>query len=103
MDEGLRTAAEIRQLSDRPHTNSNDGRYWVYAEFSVSAPGLPEGGEPEVLPGDEKNYLLSWNTKKFQNYLCPVVAKLETVPADKFQPNLELLEHLIQSLEVHPS
>jgi hypothetical protein len=81
---------------------TTDGQYWVYAEFSVSAPGLPEGDEPEVTAWDEKNYLLSWNTKKFQDYLRPVVAKLEAVTADKFQPNLELLERLIQSLEVQP-
>ena len=79
---------------------TNDGRYWVYAEFSASAPFLPQGDEPEVIAWAEKNYLLSYKTRKFQNYLRPVVAKLEALPANKFQPNLELLEQLIASLEI---
>jgi len=81
---------------------TNDGKYWVYAEFSVWAPGLPEGDEDKVVAWAEKNYLLDWKTKEFQNYLQPVVAKLQALPADKFQPNLELLERLIQSMEVQP-
>lgn len=80
---------------------TNDAKYWVYAEFSVSAPFLPQGDEPQVVAWDEKNYLLSYRTKVFQNYLRPVVAKLEGLPARDFQPNLGLLEQLIQSLEVH--
>lgn len=80
---------------------TNDGRYWIYAEFAVHAPVLPQGNEAEVSKWDEKNYLLSYKTKKFQNYLRPVVAELEALSADKFQPNLELFEGLIQSLEVH--
>ena len=38
---------------------TDDGRYWVYAEFPVSASFLPRGDEPEVMAWNEKNYLLS--------------------------------------------
>jgi hypothetical protein len=38
--------------------------------------------------------------KEYQNYLRPVLTKLDALPANKFQPNLELLEQLIGSLEV---
>jgi len=79
---------------------TNDGRYWVYAEFSVTAPFLPRGDEPEVVAWNEKNYLLSHKSKEYQNYLRPVLTKLEALPANKFQPNLELVEQLIGSLEV---
>ena len=79
---------------------SNDGQYWIYAEFPVAAPFLPRGDEPEVIAWNEKNYLLSHQSKKYSDYLRPVLAKLEAVTASKFQPNLELLEQLIQSLEV---
>lgn len=79
---------------------TNDHRYWVYAEFSVSAPFLPSGKEPEVMAWNERNYLLSHQSKKYQTYLRPVLAKLEALPANQFQPNLELLDKLIQSLEV---
>jgi hypothetical protein len=79
---------------------TDDGRYWVYAVFSVTAPFLPTGEEPEVVAWDEKNYLLSHKSKEYQDYLRPVLGKLEELPANKFQPNLELLDRLIQSLEV---
>ena len=71
-----------------------------YAEFSVAAPFLPKGDEPEVVAWNEKNYLLSHKSKEYQNYLRPLLTKLETLPANKFQPKLELLEQLIGSLEV---
>ncbi|HEY8205323.1 MAG TPA: hypothetical protein VIF81_11390 [Pyrinomonadaceae bacterium] len=79
---------------------TNDSRHWVYAEFSVRAPFLPNGDEPDVIAWNEKNYLLSHKSKQYQAYVRPVLAKLEALPANKFQPNLELLEQLIQSLEV---
>jgi len=79
---------------------TNDGQYYVYAEFSIAAPFLPKGDEPEVVAWNEKNYLLSHKSKVYQNYLHPILRKLESLPADKFQPNLELLERLIQSLEI---
>ena len=79
---------------------TNDHRYWVYAQFAVSAPFLPSGKEPHVMAWNEKNYLLSHQSKKYQTYLRPVLAKLEALPATQFQPNLDLLDKLIQSLEV---
>lgn len=79
---------------------TNDGRYWVYTEFSVAAPFLPEGEEPEVVAWDQKNYLLLHKSKAYQDYLRPVLTRLEALPPNKFQPNLELLEQLIGSLEV---
>ncbi len=79
---------------------TDDGRYWIYAEFSVAAPFLPKGGEPELVTWNEKNYLLPHNSKKYQDYLQPIVAKLEALPDDRYQPNLKLLEQMIGSLEV---
>jgi hypothetical protein len=79
---------------------TNDHRYWVYAQFSVAAPFLHSGTEPDVIAWNEKNYLLSHQSKKYQTYLRPVLAKLEALPANQFRPNLELLDKLIQSLEV---
>ncbi|MDX6576206.1 MAG: hypothetical protein QOE96_2159 [Blastocatellia bacterium] len=79
---------------------TNDGQYYVYAEFSVGAPFLPKGDEPNVVAWDEKNYLLLHKSNEYQHYLRPVLTKLEALPANKFQPNLELLEQLIRSLEV---
>ena len=79
---------------------TNDGQYWVYAEFSVAAPFLPRGDEPEVVAWNEKNYLLSHKSQAYEEYLRPVLIKLEALPPNKFQPNLELIEQLIESLDV---
>jgi hypothetical protein len=79
---------------------TDDGRYWVYAEFGVAAPFLPRGDEPGVVAWNEKNYLLSHQSKRYQQYLHPVVTRLEALPSTRFQPNLNLLEQLIESLEV---
>jgi hypothetical protein len=79
---------------------TNDGRSYIYAEFSVAAPFLPKGDEPEVQTWNTKNYLLSHKSPRYQNYVRPIVAKLEALPANQFRPNLELLEQLVVSLEV---
>lgn len=79
---------------------TNDGQHYVYAEFSVSAPFLPRGDEPEINAWNVKNYLLPHKSAQYQKYVRPIVAKLEVLPANQFQPNLRLLEQLIESLEV---
>ncbi len=81
---------------------TDDGQYYVYAEFSVAAPFLPNDNDPNVAAWNEKNYVLPQNSKQYQDYLRPIVAKLQTLPADQFKPDLRLLEQLIASLEVHP-
>jgi hypothetical protein len=79
---------------------TNDGKYHVYAEFSVSAPVLPNGDEPTVLAWNEKNYLLPHQSREYQDYARRVVAQLRALRSDQFQPKLESLERLIGSLEV---
>ena len=79
---------------------TEDGKHYVSAEFPVEATFLPRGDEPAVMKWNEKNYLLPIESKEYQDYLRPVVAKLEALPAKKFLPRLELLEQLIASLEV---
>jgi hypothetical protein len=66
----------------------------------VKAPFLTRGDEPEVIAWAEKNYLLPRSSKQYQDYLRPVVARLEILPDKDFQPQLDLLEQLIASLEV---
>ena len=82
---------------------TRDGRYYVYAEFSVSAPTLPNGDEPAVIAWNEKNYLLPRQSKKYQDYIRRVVARLYALRGDEFQPKLESFERLISSLNVQPN
>ncbi len=82
---------------------TDDGQYYVYAEFSVTAPFLPNDNDPDVVAWNEKNYLLPQKSKTYQDYLRPIVGKLQALPADQFKPNLELLDQLISSMEVRPN
>lgn len=79
---------------------TSDGKYYVYAEFSVSAPVLANGDEPAVIAWNEKEYLLTRQSPKYQTYIRGVVAQLEALRGDEFQPKLELFERLISSLHV---
>ena len=79
---------------------TNDGQSYVYAEFSVAAPFLPNGDEPTVKAWNEKNYRLSHKSAEYQRYVGPIVAKLEALPSHQFKPDLRLLEQLVESLEV---
>lgn len=82
---------------------TNDGQYFVYAEFSVTAPFLASDDDPEVIAWNEKHYRLAQNSKTYQDYLKPIVAKLQEMPPDQFRPQLMLLEQLIASMEVNPN
>jgi hypothetical protein len=79
---------------------TDDGKYYVYAEFSVKASFLPREDDPEVAAWREKNWRLAHNSKEYLSYLRPIVTRLNALPANQFQPNLELVEQLIQSLDV---
>ena len=79
---------------------TEDGKYYVYAEFSVFAPALPNGDEPAVIAWNEKEYLLPRQSKKYQAYVRRVVAQLKALRGNQFKPKLNLLEELISSLEL---
>jgi hypothetical protein len=79
---------------------TDNGKHYVYAEFSVSTPRLPKGDEPAVIAWNETEYLLPRQSQKYQAYVRRVVAQLQSIRGDEFQPKLELLERLISSLEV---
>jgi hypothetical protein len=79
---------------------TDDGKYYVYAEFSVSAPTLLNGNEPAVIAWNEKEYLLLRQSKEYQAYVRRVAAQLEALRGDEFKPKLGSFERLISSLAV---
>jgi hypothetical protein len=80
---------------------TGNGEYYVSALFPVAAPFLPKDSlVPEVEGWDTENYLLSHKSKKYQDYVHPIIRKLNALPAKNFTPRLDLVEHVIQSLEV---
>ena len=80
---------------------TDDGQYLVYAEFSATAPFLPNDSDANVEAWNEKNYLLPQKSKAYQEYVKPIVGKLQALPEDQFHPSLKLLEGLIESMQVH--
>ena len=78
-----------------------DRQHYVSALFPVAASFLPKNSlVPEVEQWNNENYLLSHKSKKYQNYVRPIIRQLNGLPASDFRPRLELIEHVIQSLEV---
>ena len=83
---------------------SNDNRYFIYAEFPVSAENLPEKDT-----GSFENYKLPPNFygqdddehfKTHENYRNNIASKLDNLQGAKFSPNLDKIENLIASIEI---
>lgn len=91
-------AYEFRGLTD-------DGLYYVTAEFPVATPFLPDSSDAMSFEG----YILPrsfWANnrarlvKQYVAYIAGVKVRLEKLPPAKFQPSLKLFDELLSSLEV---
>ena len=73
---------------------TQDGSYYVAAYFPITAAGL-----------DDEPIVENWEafSAGYQNYLVETVGHLNTLSSDQFEPNLNLLDALIQSLFVDTS
>jgi hypothetical protein len=67
-----------------------DGRYYIAAVLPVTHPDLPSSDavNPDLVDD-------------FQGYLARTAAMLDGQPADSFMPDLNVLDALVRSLEVH--
>lgn len=73
---------------------TQDGAYYVSAQFPITAAGLSD--EPVIE---------NWDAffAGYQDYLAQTVNDLNALPSDEFEPDLELIDSVIQSLVVnHP-
>ena len=70
---------------------TQDGAYYVVAAFAIDAAGFPN--EPDVS---------DWEafSAGYQDYLAETVSQLDALPSDQFEPDLALLDNVIQSLRV---
>lgn len=83
---------------------TDDGLYYISAHFPVNAPFLPEDYDVTKL----ENYTLpvfysrnrESNEKKYRAYLNKIAHKLEELPPNKYEPDLTLIDELVQSLDV---
>jgi hypothetical protein len=92
-----------RQLAYTFQGITNNGRYYISATFPIAAPSLnfPKDGSITLHEGYHlpSSVSLSYQQeKKYQVYLKRMRNKLEKMPAEKYAPNLELLEELVGSL-----
>jgi Leucine-rich repeat (LRR) protein len=72
---------------------SNDGAYYIAALFPVSAPVLPD----ELELSTEESISIGEN---YATYLSEIVQALESLPDSEYEPDLTLLDEIIQTLEV---
>ena len=69
---------------------TSDGKYCIAAVLPVTHPDLPADA---AVNSDLAN--------DFQSYLSQTVTMLNEQPADSFTPDLNALDALIRSLEIH--
>jgi hypothetical protein len=86
---------------------TDDGDYYVSATFPVTAPILPHGYEAEstesytlVPPRASRGREYDSFENDYRTYLTKLTLELEELSADKYQPNLTILEDVIRSLNV---
>lgn len=86
---------------------TDDGVYYVSAIFPVTAPFLPESYDIESTEGYTLVPPRSFQGREYESfendyaaYIARVISKLERLPDESYQPNLAILEDLIQSLKV---
>ena len=70
---------------------TQDGAYYVAAAFPIDAAGLPD--EPDISDW----YAFSAG---YQDYLAETTNQLDVLSTDQFEPDLQLLDQVIQSLIV---
>jgi hypothetical protein len=86
---------------------TDDGQYYISATFPVSAPNLPKSFDAETFEGYTipENFYKDYesNKKVYQEYLARIERKLNDLPAEEYQPKLQLFEELIGSLKIDSS
>lgn len=83
---------------------TDDKRYFIYAEFPVSAEGLPAGDadsfEDYQIPTDFYGDNLEANQKANKEYRNKIALKLENLKDEKFMPRLSKIESLLTSIKI---
>jgi hypothetical protein len=83
---------------------TDNGKHFVFMSFSVSTDELP--GDYDDL--SHRNYVdvsklfdnIGKNQKSYSEYTNRISAELNKLPAEKFEPNLNKIESLINSLKI---
>lgn len=79
---------------------TNDGKYYILAELPVSVSFLPSSSD-----GEYEGYKLCCPSNKdsineYEKYISKVAKRLEHLPQNEFEPNLDEFEKIISTLKV---
>jgi hypothetical protein len=76
---------------------TNDGQYYVQAVMPINAPYLPANGNPNTpLPADG----IPFNLDDIPGYFTAITQKLNTTETFGFNPYLDALDEMIESIQV---
>lgn len=84
---------------------TNDKRYYILAQFSVRAACLPDDYDANGFEGYKiPTYFFAdksgQNQKHYNEYLSKIAGRLEKLPQNEFEPNLNQLEKIISTLKI---
>ncbi len=83
---------------------TDDNRHFIYAEFPVSAKGLPESDtdsfEGYTIPAYFYSENLEENQKVHDVYRKKIALRLENLKDEKFKPRLNKIETLLSSIKI---
>ncbi|MEZ5428730.1 MAG: hypothetical protein R2747_20965 [Pyrinomonadaceae bacterium] len=84
---------------------TDDGRFFILAEFPVSAKGLPEEWDADSfedyrLPENFYGAELEKNRRENLEYRKKMAVRLENTPAGNFTPDLKKIEDLLASIKI---
>ena len=81
---------------------TSDGQYYIIAILPVSAPILAENWDTDAPPDGVPFPGYSDPSADFQAYYDQIIAKLNALPTESFNPSLTKLDTLISTLQISP-
>jgi len=81
---------------------TSDGQFYIIAILPLSAPVLAESWDADAPPEGVPFAGYSDPDANFQAYYDQIIAKLNTLPEDAFNPSLTKLDTLIGTLQITP-
>ncbi len=79
---------------------SEDGKSYIFAEFPVIVSFLPENQEVSEFDGIKLPEQNDASLNKYKDYLSEITKRLENLPQNEFQPDLDSIEKIISTLQV---
>jgi len=78
---------------------SDDRQFYIYARCYINLPFLPPDGNPtSLVPPGGIPFPQDFSATGIQDYMKQVTAQIESSPANQFDPPLDMLDALMQSI-----